>query len=89
MSENPDTVRFSTKGQVVIPLRLRQAFEIVEGTTATVQETPEGILLKPVTAALVRRGRGVIGPKGGGKRLAQEWAEHRKQERDLEDRHAR
>ncbi len=56
-SEKPETVWFTTKGQIVIPLRLRKQFDIEEGTKAVVQATPEGILLKPVTAALIKRGR--------------------------------
>jgi len=92
--EKTETVRFTTKGQVVIPLRLRKQFEIEDGTKAVVQATPEGILLKPVTAALIRRGRGILkraaghGSQGHGS-LTEDWAEHKKQERALEERHAR
>lgn len=93
-TEKPETVWFTTKGQVVIPLRLRKQFEIEDGTKAVVQATPEGILLKPVTAALIRRGRGILKRAPGHGPLTQEslrddWAEHRKQERALEERHAR
>ena len=84
-----DTVSFGTKGQVVIPRRIRRDFEIEEGTRAVVQATPEGILLKPVTAALIRRGRGLLKRKPGDKPFAEEWAEHKKQEKEREDRHAR
>jgi AbrB family looped-hinge helix DNA binding protein len=97
--EKTETVRFTTKGQVVIPLRLRKQFEIEDGTKAVVQATPEGILLKPVTAALIRRGRGILkrapGPGSSGpgspgfRSLTEDWAEHKKQERALEERHAR
>src|ERR1039458_10393948 len=45
-----ETVYFSIKGQVVIPRRLRQEFEIEEGTRAYVQSTPQGILIQPLTA---------------------------------------
>ncbi len=83
-----ETVSFTTKGQVVIPLRLRKQFEIVEGTKAVVQATPEGILLKPVTAALIKRGRGILKRTQEGKSLIEDWAEHKKKERALEDRHA-
>ncbi len=93
MTEKTQTVRFTTKGQVVIPLRLRKQFEIEDGTKAVVQATPEGILLKPVTAALIRRGRGILkrapghgSPAGS---LTEDRAEHKKQERALEERHAR
>ena len=87
-TEKPETVWFTTKGQVVIPLRLRKQFDIEDGTKAVVQATPEGILLKPVTAALIKRGRGIL-KRGQGGPLLEDWAEHREQERALEDRHAR
>ena len=84
-----DSVWFTTKGQVVIPAWLRRQFQIEDGTKAVVQATPEGILLKPVTAALIKHGRGILKRKPGGKPLAEEWAEHKKQEKELEERHAR
>ena len=93
-TEKTETVRFTTKGQVVIPLRLRKQFEIEDGTKAVVQATPEGILLKPVTAALIRRGRGILKRAPGQPlltqtSLAEDRAEHKRQERALEERHAR
>jgi len=88
MTEKPETVWFTTKGQVVIPLRLRKQFDIEDGTKAVVQATPDGILLKPVTAALIKRGRGIL-KRTQGKPLIEDSAEHQEQERALEDRHAR
>lgn len=85
---NTETVSFGTKGQVVIPSRLRKEFEIEEGTRAVVLSTPEGILLKPVTAALIKRGRGIAKRKPDEKPFAEEWAEYKQLEKDLEDRHA-
>ena len=82
-------VWFTTKGQVVIPAWLRKQFHIENGTKAVVQATSEGILLKPVTAALIRRGRGILKRKPGDKSLTEDWAEHKKQEKDLEERHGR
>lgn len=84
-----DSVWFTTKGQVVIPAWLRKQFQIEDGTKAVVQATSEGILLKPVTAALIRHGRGILRRKRGDKPLAEAWAEHKKQEKELEERHAR
>jgi len=84
-----ETVNFGTKGQVVIPRRLRKEFEIEEGTRAVVQATPDGILLKPVTSALIKRGRGILKRKSGDRPFSEEWAGHKKQEMDLEERHAR
>jgi len=84
-----DTVWFTTKGQVVIPVGLRRLFHIEDGTRAIVVATPEGILLKPVTAALIRQGRGIARRPAGEAPMTQWWAEHLKQEKALEDRHAR
>jgi len=89
MTEKLETVWFTTKGQVVIPRRLRKQFDIEDGTKAVVQATPEGILLKPVTAALIKRGRGILKRAQGGKPLTEDWAAHKEQERALEERHAR
>src|SRR5213594_791565 len=89
MISKTDSVWFTTKGQVVIPAWLRKQFHIEDGTKAVVQATPEGILLKPVTAALIKQGRGIIKRKAGDKGLAEEWADHKKEERELEDRHVR
>ena len=88
-TEKTDAVRFTTKGQVVIPAWLRKQFHIEVGTKAMVQATADGILLTPVTTALVRQGRGILKRKTGQKSLAEDWADHKKSEQELEDRHAR
>lgn len=74
---------------MVIPAWLRKQFQIEDGTKAVVQATVDGILLKPVTAALIKRGRGILKRKAGGKPLADEWVEHKRQEREMEERHGR
>lgn len=58
MTPKSDSVWFTTKGQVVIPARLRREFHIENGTRAIVQATPEGILLRPVTKHAIARLRG-------------------------------
>jgi AbrB family looped-hinge helix DNA binding protein len=87
MSSTPEseTVWFTTKGQVVIPRRLRKEFHIEQGTRAVVSATPEGILIKPVTNWAIERGYGILKRKVV-KPFAAEWAEHKRQERELEDR---
>jgi AbrB family looped-hinge helix DNA binding protein len=80
-----DTIRFTVKGQVVIPRWLRKEFEIEAGTRAVVQATPEGILLKPVTAASIRRLRGILKRKPGEKSFAEEWSRYKADEKALED----
>lgn len=80
-----DTVWFTTKGQVVIPLRLRKLFHIEDGSRAIVTATDEGILLRPVTATMIERGFGLLKRKPGDKPLAEEWAEHKREERGKEE----
>lgn len=80
-----EMVWFTTKGQVVIPKRLRQQFRIEAGTRAVVTSTAEGILLKPVTSALVERGFGLLKRKAGSKPLAEEWAVHKREEKEREE----
>jgi AbrB family looped-hinge helix DNA binding protein len=74
-----DTVSFGTKGQVVIPRRLRKEFEIEDGTRATVVSTPEGILLKPITGAYIRSLRGSL----KGTKAMEAFMAERKREREL------
>ena len=80
-----ETVTFTVKGQVVIPRKFRREFEIEERTKAAVIATPEGILLKPVTRWAIERGFGLLKRKPGGKSFNEEWAEHKREERELED----
>jgi AbrB family looped-hinge helix DNA binding protein len=79
MAAPSESVTFTTKGQVVIPARLRRQFDIKEGTQATVVATPEGILLKPITSAYIRSLSGSLKGKGVLKSLTAD----RRRERDL------
>ena len=80
-----ESVRFTTKGQVVIPLRLRKQFHIGEGTRAIIEATADGILLKPVTALSLRRLRGILKRAPGEKSFAREMAEYKRAEKELEE----
>jgi len=84
MNTRTDSVRFTTKGQVVIPVWLRKQFHIEEGTKAVVQATQEGILLRPVTSVTIRRLRGILTRKSG-RTFNEEWIEHKREEREKED----
>lgn len=81
-----DTVLFSVKGQVVIPAWLRKEFEISAGTKAIVEATNEGILLKPVTRHTIAKLHGILKRKPRDKPLSEEWPEHTREEKELEDR---
>ncbi|MFH1022060.1 MAG: hypothetical protein V1809_01565 [Planctomycetota bacterium] len=68
-----------------IPIHLRHKFGIHNGTRAVVTATPEGILLKPITAAMIERGRGIAKRKPDDKPFDQWWAEYKREERELEE----
>ena len=76
-SARSDSVSFTTKGQVVIPVWLRRQFGIEDGTKASVTATSEGILLRPITRAYIGSLRG----KHKGLALMETLAEDRKRER--------
>ena len=59
-----ETVQFTSKGQVVIPARLRRQFQIEEGTKASVTTTPDGILIRPITRSYIKSLRGSLKGKG-------------------------
>ena len=80
-----ETVTFTVKGQVVIPRRIRREFEIENGTKAIVQATPDGILLKPITGATIKRARGILKRKPGERPFRRWWAEYKKEEKALEE----
>jgi len=79
VTQKIETVNFGTKGQVVIPRRLRREFEIEEGTKASVMSTPEGILLKPITRAYIKSLRGSL----KGTKAMETFMAERKREREL------
>ena len=85
-TERTDTVSFTVKGQVVIPRWLRKDFDINEGTRAVVYKQNDHIVLKPLTPAVIRGARGLLKKKPGEKPFRRWWAEHKKEEKALEDR---
>jgi AbrB family looped-hinge helix DNA binding protein len=50
----------TTKGQLVIPARLRRRFGIKKGTTVTFFEDGGRIIMQPVTAEFIRGLRGSL-----------------------------
>ena len=74
MPEQFEMTKLSTKGQIVLPLRIRNSRAWSTGTEFTVEEMGDGILLRPVSAsaALQPRHGGRLPPyKGKPKTLAQ------------------
>jgi AbrB family looped-hinge helix DNA binding protein len=87
MNSNGVKITVTSKGQIVIPAGFREKFGIKKGTQVLVTESNSGILLQPITAGAVRRAYGVLKQprKPGEKSFAEEWAEHKKEEREFEE----
>lgn len=78
-AQRTDMIRFTVKGQVVIPQWLRKEFDIEEGTRALVYQAGDGIVLKPITPRHIRNLRGSL----KGSSVLKELMHDRKRERDL------
>ena len=71
-----EKVKVGVRGQVVIPKKLRKKHKIEEGIILEIDETEEGLLLKPYNpvAEMKGLGRGVFGdPVKYQKKLREEW----------------
>ena len=71
-----DKVKVGLRGQVVIPKKLRKKYKIEEGIIIEINETTEGLLLKPFNpvAELKGLGKGVFGdPVKYQNKLREEW----------------
>ena len=58
-----DTSTVTTKGQLVIPARLRRKYSIRKGTRVTFIEDDNRLILQPITDEFIKRLRGSL--KGG------------------------
>ena len=71
-----EKVKVGMWGQVVIPKKLRRKYNIEEGIIIEIDETSEGLLLKPFNpvAELKGLGKGIFGdPVKYQKKLREEW----------------
>lgn len=73
--------RVTTKGQIVIPAKLRKKYGIKSGTRIIVNDTGDAIELKPITDQYLRKLQGSL---KGGSALKVLLAERRK-DRERED----
>lgn len=76
----------TSKGQVVVPARLRRKFGIKAGTRLNFSEDGGRIVVQPVTREFIDSFCGVFKSKPGGKSAVQELLEDRAEERAREDR---
>ena len=75
----------TTKGQIVIPKRIRDRYKLKAGTKLIFKETAAGLILLPVDTAFIESLVGIA--KSNDQRpMKIWWAEYKKQEQELEDR---
>ena len=70
-----DTAVVTTKGQVVIPARIRRKMGIKQGTRVVFDEKNNTIVLRPITEAYIDSFRGILKTKLGEKPMTQELVE--------------
>lgn len=71
----------TTKGQLVIPSKLRRKFGIKPGTRVNFFEETDGIKIKPVTPEIIKANIGFLGKDGPN--LLKALMEEKKIEREL------
>ena len=75
-----DSSVVTTKGQVVIPSKLRKKYGIKSGTLVQFYEKDGEIRMVPVTSELIKSNAGFLGTKG---KLLKALMEEKKKEREL------
>ena len=77
------TAIVTTKGQIVIPSKIRRHLNIKKGTRLSVIEKSDEIVLKPLTREYFEQMAGILGTKG---KLGKALLEERAWEKEIEDR---
>jgi len=72
-----ETSYVTTKGQVVIPARLRRFFNIKQGTRVVFEQKKDGLMVRPITTETIDSLRGMLKLKPGEKPATQELLEDR------------
>ena len=80
-----NTAYVTSKGQLVIPARVRRRFGIKPGTRVNFVEEGDRIIFQPVTREYIRSFRGVFKAKPGEKSVVQQHLEERRAEREREN----
>lgn len=76
------TTIVTTKGQIVIPSRIRRHLQIKQGTKLFVEERDGELILKPLSAQYFNRVAGILNTKG---KLSKTLLTERVRERERED----
>jgi AbrB family looped-hinge helix DNA binding protein len=72
----------TSKGQVVIPSRIRRKLNIKRGTKLSIEEKGQEIVLRPITAAYFENIAGILPTKG---RLAKALLDERARDKKREE----
>lgn len=86
MAATTESAYVTSKGQVVVPARLRRKFGIKAGTRLNFTETDGQIMIQPVTREFIDSFCGLFKTKPGEKSAVQELLDDRTKERAREDR---
>ena len=81
-----DTCYVTSKGQLVVPSKIRRKYGIKEGTRVNFVEEGDRIIFQPVTREYISSFRGIFKQKPGEKSVVQELIEERRAEKEKEDR---
>ena len=84
--QNMNTAYVTTKGQLVVPSRIRRRFGIKPGTRINFVEEGDRIIFQPVTREYIDSFCGIFKQKPGEKSVIQELIEERRAEKAKEDR---
>jgi len=71
----------TTKGQIVIPSKVRRKFNIKKGTKLYIEERENELVLKPVTPEYFKKVAGILATKG---RLSKALLKERSRDREKE-----
>mgnify|MGYP001141019900 CR=1 FL=1 len=72
----------TTKGQIVIPSKVRRKFNIKKGTKLYIEERGDELVLRPVTPEYFKKIPGILATKG---KLSKALLEERFRDREKED----
>lgn len=70
----------TTKGQIVIPSKIRKRYNIKDGTRVHFYEEKGEIKLVPVTSEMIKKNFGILGTKG---KMLKALAAEKRKEREL------
>jgi AbrB family looped-hinge helix DNA binding protein len=76
------TTIVTTKGQIVIPSKIRQRLKIKRGTKMCIVEKGDQIILQPLTGEYFEKMAGILNTKG---KLTKAILEERAKEKELEE----